>query len=447
MRPLDRTSTGWTPIDLRGLLVAIALGGPAVADAQGTLRGVVHDSLRLRKGVDGAQVVLLGANRRTTADERGRFEFTDVPEGAATVAWWTPALDSFALPPIQVATQVRAGRVTEVRLATPSLRTYQTAVCGTTFGATDGILIGELRGPDGSALPGVAVGARWLETLLGVGQADRVQRAALDTANTTGFFALCGVPVDAEFALVAGSDAVASGEVIVSLQNAPVLRRDLVAGPWSAVARVRGRVVGPDSQPLAGAVIALSGDTSRVARTDAEGRFTLDGVPRRTNQFIARAIGFTPMLTDRDILVEDVELDDLQLPRLPQELATVMINGAPMTAGRAQFETRRARGLGFFVDDSSLARIPVINSTIVSAMMPRTAVQQSRQGPMLMIRRGSGFCRPRFFIDGYDNGNLSAEEEGSVMSRAKRIEVYTASSAPPRFNDFDGCGAVVIWTR
>ena len=66
---------------------------------------------------------------------------------------------------------------------------------------------------------------------------------------------------------------------------------------------------------------------------------------------------------------------------------------------------------------------------------------------MLQLRRGSGFCRPRFFIDGYDNGNISAEEEGSLMARAKRVEVYTASNAPPQFNDFDGCGVVVVWTR
>jgi hypothetical protein len=80
-----------------------------------------------------------------------------------------------------------------------------------------------------------------------------------------------------------------------------------------------------------------------VARTDEQGRFTLDDVPRRTTQFIARAIGFTPVLTDRDLFDTEVELDDLQLPRVPQELSTVMINGEPMTAGRAQFETRRAR--------------------------------------------------------------------------------------------------------
>jgi len=417
------------------------------AGAQGTIRGVVHDSLRTARPVTGAEVVLLGANRRATTDQRGRFEFTDVPAGTATVAYWAPWLDSLALPALQVATSVRAGAVADVRLATPSREAYQRAVCGATFGPTDGILICELRGVDGGALGDVAVGARWHETLIGIGQVERRQRAALDTANASGFYALCGVPTDAEFALVAGNDSVASGEIVMTLDGAPVMRRDLIVGPATDVGRVRGRLVAPDSTPLAGATVAIAGDTSRLARTDAEGRFVLTGVPRRSTQFIARAIGFQPVLSQRDLLESDIELDDLMLAKVPQELATVTVTGEPLTGARLQFEARAAKGLGYYVNDSTLARIPFVNSTAVAALMPRTIAQQTRQGPMLMIRRGAGFCRPRFFVDGYDNGNISAEEEGSLMSRAKRIEVYTANSAPPQFNDFDGCGAAVIWTK
>jgi hypothetical protein len=80
-------------------------------------------------------------------------------------------------------------------------------------------------------------------------------------------------------------------------------------------------------------------------------------------------------------------------------------------------------------------------------LAPRTAIQQTRQGPMLMMRRGAVFCRPRFFVDGYDNGNIPVEEEALIMGLAKRIEIYTANFTPPKFNDFDGCGVVVIWTK
>ena len=437
-----------------GLAFCLALGSLATPGltrgaihAQGTLRGTIFDSLRTSRPLAGAVVVLLGANRRATTDQRGRFEFADVPEGAATVAFWAPWLDSLALPALEASATVRAAAILDVRLGSPSRASYERAVCGATFGTTDGILLGEVRGVDGGALAGVGVGARWHETLISVGQVERRQRAALDTTNASGFYALCGVPTDAEFALVAGNDSVATGEIVLALEGTHAQRRDLIAGPWRDVGRVTGRIIGPDSMPLAGATVAIAGDTSRLARTDSGGRFVLLEVPRRSTQFVARAIGFQPARPARELVEEQSELGDLMLEKVPQELSTVTVTGEPLTAGRLQFEQRAARGLGSFIADSTLARMPIVTSTVISSLAPRTATQQTRQGPMLMIRRGSGFCRPRFYVDGYDNGNISAEEEGSLMARAKRVEIYTANFAPPQFNDFDGCGAVVVWTK
>ena len=445
-----------TPAFVRAFVLALvlAIGAAATAGlstgalgAQGTIRGTLFDSLRTSRPVPGAVVVLLGVNRRATTDQRGRFEFTDVPEGAIKVAFWAPWLDSLALPALEVATTARAGTSTDVRLGSPSRASYQRAVCGATFGATDGILLGEVRGVDGRALPGVAVGARWHETLIGLGQVERRQRASLDTTNASGFYALCGVPTDADFALVAGSDSVATGEIVLGLDGTPAMRRDLIAGPWSDVGRVSGRLIGADSTPLVGATVTIAGDTARLARTDSLGRFVLPNVPRRSMQFVARAIGYQPVLRARDLLETESDLDDLILEKVPQELSTVTVTGEPLTAGRLQFAARAAKGLGSFISDSMLARMPVVNSTLVATLAPRTIAQQTRAGPMLMVRRGAGYCRPRFFIDGYDNGNISAEEEGSLMARAKRVEIYAANFAPPQFNDFDGCGAVVVWTK
>ncbi len=426
-------------------LALFLLVAPALR-AQGTIRGVVHDSLRANGPVAGAQVILVGTNRRAVADGRGRFEFTDVAPGIVTLAWWSPRLDSLALPMVEVAASVRSAAVTDVRLATPSLRSYQRAVCGVALASNDGIIVGEVRSPDGVVLAGVGVGARWHETLLGVGQVERRQRAALDTTNAAGFYALCGVPRDAEFAIVAGTDSVASGELVLGLGDAPVTRRDLIAAAATDVARVRGRLVGPDGRPVNGATVAIAGDTGVRARSDAEGRFTLENVPRRTTQFIARAIGLAPAVESRDVFDTELDLEDLRLGKLAQELSTVTVRGEPMTAGQLQFEVRRERGLGSFISDSQLVRLPVITAPSVASMTNKLTFQGTRQGPMLMMKRGGTWCRPRFYVDGHDNRNLDVAEEQSVLSRAKRIEVYTAAEAPPQFNDFDGCGAVVIWT-
>jgi hypothetical protein len=131
----------------------------------------------------------------------------------------------------------------------------------------------------------------------------------------------------------------------------------------------------------------------------------------------------------------------------PRELATVTVTGRPMTAAEAQFETRRARSVGgVFVDEEALRKMGVVSSNTVGQTNPRIAVQQTRSGPMMMMRRGSDFCRPRFFIDGYDFRDITVDEENSFLRVAKRVEMYTANNAPPQFNDFNGCGSIVIWT-
>lgn len=447
MRSLSRSSSGRLGATLRRVApVVLALLAAAPLRAQGTIRGVLFDSLRTRAGIPGVEVVLLGAGRRATTDGRGRFEFLDVPAGAAEVAWGSPSLDSLGLPPLRARVNVANAAVVDVRLATPSIASFQRRACGTALGENEGILVGEVRGPDGAPQAGVAVGARWHETLIARGVLEGRQRAALDTVDATGLYVLCGIPTDAEVALVAGSETVASGQVVLGLHGAPVLRRDLVAGPWEVTARVTGRLVGADGAPVAGATVGIAGDTGRTARTAADGRFVLEGVPRRTTQFIARAIGLVPRFVERDLLEPEVDLDTLHLERV-QELAAVTVTGEPMTAGQLQFEHRKSLGRGWFVSDTALARLPVITSSAVASFVPRAAVQQTRQGPMLMLRRGSAFCRPRWFIDGYDNRDIDVIEEQGLMQRAKRIEVYDANMAPPPFNDFDGCGVVVVWTR
>ena len=54
-------------------------------------------------------------------------------------------------------------------------------------------------------------------------------------------------------------------------------------------------------------------------------------------------------------------------------------------------------------------------------------------------------CR-RIFIDGVNFRDINVDEENSFLRMAKRVEFYTANNAPPQFNDFAGCGSVVIWT-
>jgi hypothetical protein len=424
---------------------ALLLAQPLAA--QGTVRGTLIDSLRSGGPVEGAPIVLVGANRRTMTERGGRFEFTDLPAGQYTVAYWAPWLDSLGLPALQRQVDLRGSGVAFIALATPSRATVQRAVCGDLLSDQQGILIGEVRDADGNPGAGIGVFARWQETVIQGREVAQGTMAAADTATAAGSYVLCGVPLDAEFTLRAvGAGGVASGELLVRAA-AGIARRDVVVGAPGTTLRVTGRVLQANGAPIAGATVLVAGDTAQAVRSDSSGRFTLPTMARRSSQLLVRALGYVPLLRAVEPFEAQLELDDITLEVAPRELATVTITGQPMTAAQAQFETRRQRAAGgVFVDEEQLTKLGVPSASNVATFNPRIAVQQTRNGPMMMMRRGSEFCRPRFFIDGYDFRDITADEENSFLRVAKRVEMYTANNAPQVFNDFNGCGSIVIWT-
>lgn len=442
-------------MDLRRVVTRVAVVGAAAlasalgnaVQAQGSIRGSVIDSLRSGGPVEGAQVVLMGANRRTVTEQGGRFEFSDLPAGTYTVAYWAPWLDSLGLPALQRQVQVRGSRAESVTLSTPSRATVQRAVCGDVLTDEQGILIGEVRDGDGNPGVGVGVFARWLETIIQGREVAQGTMAAADTATASGSYVLCGVPLDAEFTLRAvGAGGVGSGELLVKA-GASIARRDIIVGSPGATLRITGRVVRENGEPIAGATVLVAGDSGQSFRADEDGRFVIPATARRSSQLIVRSLGYVPLVRAVDPFDAQLDLDEVTLEVAPRELATVTITGRPMTAAQAQFETRRQRSAGgVFVDEGELQKMGVISSNTVGQTNPRVAVQQTPRGPMMMMRRGSEFCRPRFFIDGYDFRDITADEENSFLRVAKRVEMYTANNAPTEFNDFNGCGSIVIWT-
>src|SRR5215216_5732189 len=64
------------------------------------------------------------------------------------------------------------------------------------------------------------------------------------------------------------------------------------ARPPQAVGTVTGLVTGTAGQPLSGASVAIAG-TTRVARTDASGRYTVTGVPTGSRTVRATFAGYT----------------------------------------------------------------------------------------------------------------------------------------------------------
>lgn len=426
-------------------IAALSLVASSV-QAQGSIRGTLIDSLRVGGPVVAAEVVLIGASKKAVTRRGGAFEFADLPEGDYTVAYWAPWLDSLGLPAIQRQVTVRGSRAQSVVLATPSNATIQRAVCGDVLAEGQGLLIGEIRDGDGAPAEGTGIFAQWMETVVAGREVAQGTMAAADTASAAGSYVLCGVPMESEFTLRALGDKVASGELLVRTSSA-IERRDVVVGGRGVTTEVLGRVVNSTGAPIAGAAVLIVGDSTQSVRTDSAGRFVMLEMPRRSSQLIVRALGYTPLLRPLDPLDERVDLEEIRLEAGARELATVTVTGEPMTAAQAQFETRRERASGgVFVDEAALKQIGIVSAQSIATTNPRVTVQQTPRGPTLRMRRGSEFCRPRFFIDGNDFRDIQVDEENSFLRVAKRVEMYTANNAPPQFNDFAGCGSIVIWT-
>lgn len=108
----------------------------------------------------------------------------------------------------------------------------------------------------------------------------------------------------------------------------------LGAGPLAAqtVDVIRGRVTGPDNQPLEGAqvtVTTLSGNVNRTARTDASGRYTITFPGGDGDYMITfNAIGFAQRRFElKRIADEDILVADAKMSRTAQALGEVRVQG------------------------------------------------------------------------------------------------------------------------
>lgn len=426
----------------RSFALALPLLIAAPAGAQGTIRGVLFDSLRTVAPIEGAEVVLVGSARRATTDRHGRFVFAldDAAAGPYRIAYWAPWLDSVGVPALEREISAGGG---EVMLVTPSMSTVQRALCGDVLEPGQGILFGELRAPDGAPLGDLPVWARWDETRLGVGQLDRREVATVDTSSASGFFALCGVPLDAEVALRADDGSRGTGDLVASLGDARIRRRDLIVAPASTRFRLTGRVRAPDASPVTDAVIVLLGDSLSQVSADSSGRFAFDAIPQRSTQLVVKAVGYRPATVDVEPLADPMLLSDVTLERVPYELSRVRVDGTVMTAEEFEFERRRRVNTGYFVDEVEISRYPTFTAAALHSLAPRTRLYCPSECT-LMLTRAIEWCTPKLFVDGF---MVDSGEQKPWLQRAKRVEVYRAAFAPPQFTDFEGCGALVIWTR
>jgi hypothetical protein len=173
------------------LLLASSIAG---AQAPAPLRGVTYDSLHGRPLV-GAFVGIAGMNINAVSDSLGRFVLAAVPRGTHRVVMQHDVLDAIGMSAAG-ARAVVTGRGDSVIVAVPSYPTlWRTACGGTPPASTDsGFVYGTVMSR-GQAVPGATVSASWIDLFQDSTKAVRQKQMLMEVeADSTGTYALCGVP-------------------------------------------------------------------------------------------------------------------------------------------------------------------------------------------------------------------------------------------------------------
>jgi hypothetical protein len=439
-----------------------------VLQAQIVVTGTVTDSVSHRP-VAGAVVQLandaLRFVRTTTADSLGVFRIDSVRPGTYIIGFFHPTLDSLGidLSPKQIT--VRQVAEERVDLAIPSANTVATQLCRSTPNRdSTGLLVGHVREAETGQPRTGTVTVLWMELTIGQGGIRRNRNQIPITTDAIGYFAMCGLPTDADLqaSAVAGSEE--SGVVELHLPPGGLLLRDFLVSKADSVvavvndssdakgappapmlrrgsARVSGVVHNDKGKPVANAQVMVPG-TGIDARTLETGTFALSGLPSGTQTVEVRAIGFEPKRVAVDLTRERLTTLDVVLDRPVQTLDAIKVYGQGNVA-MAQFQRRLKAGWGHILTPADIARRNAFQVSDLFRTIPGVRVSPTRGFGNRILIRG---CAPTVYFNGMRMDDQASSEIDMLASASEvtAVEVYTASERPAEFFG-NSCGTVVLW--
>jgi hypothetical protein len=303
------------------------------------------------------------------------------------------------------------------------------------------------------------------------------RRIARDTLTRTtatspsGFYAICGVPAGVTVLLRAAAGADSSGVVEVDALPGQLVRRDLSVGPTvqmelsqsdttlprivvsRGAARLAGVVRGDNGKATPGGRVLVWG-TGLETSLSATGTFGIDSLPSGSWTVEARALGFVPRRQTVELLPSRETRVEISLTPRQAFLDTVRVLAHNAFAGGrfAEFERRRRRGFGYFLDQDAIdRRVAAFFTDLLWGIPGVTLVPMSGgfSGSYRIRMYGGlgGYCSPGVFVDGVRYRPGDDYNSFVFPERIIGIEVYTrGGSAPAEFSQMDGCGSVVVWT-
>ena len=476
---------------ISAVLALAVIGTTAALDAQ-IVRGQVVDSIH-NQPIGGAVVVVLDSRNaevvRTTADEEGLFLVQlDTPSEYALRAegegYRTSTFPRFELNRGEV-----KGFMLLVANLDPSPFLLSVAeilagVCAPDEAQPNQpLVIGLVRNAETKEpMPHAAIAVSW--PAVPTGFAALVERDDIGLlggtieADSMGFYAVCGLPLESTVSMHATLDDAMSDFLTLFFSNDGVLRnqdfhpmdnivwrQDLELRPADQrTARMTGSISSAErAEPVNGAIVQIT-ETSFQTRTNSDGVFSLNRLPAGPAQLSIQAPGLRPMLHEVELVRgETVTLPALAMEVAPSELEPISVEApAPTNVRRplTDFERRRQESNGDFMTreefEGSIGSLTTDVLRRMRGIRIRPNVQYQEVAPPLLISMTRSFrqtqdCPPLFFLDGQHLGNAFNTDVNTVvpLEIIQAIEVYGATAGLPQELNRRGssCGVIAFWTR
>jgi hypothetical protein len=447
------------------------VGSAHIAGAQGVgrLEGLVTDSLRSAP-LAGARVsaTRVGAARETTlvatTDGRGRFAFERLDTGEYALGFESALLDSLEFGGPARRVMVTSDAVARAELAVPSGRTLRSLACpGMTLAKGTGALLGIVTDANtDTPIRGAQVNAMWTELTFdkGILQAMTLEHSGGAVTDSLGQYRLCGVPTDSWLLVqVQHEDRLGSAFQLAIADATGVHVRNLsfsrdgareraeldsalrdttrVLAPLAGTATLAGIVRGSGGRPLANAQVRVVG-AAPTTRTDANGWFSLTGLPSGTQEVEVRELGFPVQRQPVDLRRGRTVHHEIQLEGVQS------LEGMRAVAARSRyekFETNRRLSLtGHFLTQEQIEKRHAQNTSELFASIPSFRV--IGDGPDATVINTRGNCRPNVVVDYMQFQDINTIPPSLIAG----IEAYpTVNGAPKEFTNL--CGVIRIWVK
>ena len=437
------------------------------ATGPASISGIAYDSVRNRP-MDGAQIVIQGTTLLTTAGADGHFRFDSVPPGKYRLLAAHPVLDSIGIQLMTPPFTVAPGQALTVDMTTPRPAALVSQLCpAARLALGPAALFGRVRNADtDQPIPKADVSIVW--TSLDFGGLRKVPKIREALTGPDGTYRICGLPSTFDGKVQVQHDGVTSGDVPITFSNellqlrslsiavaapARVASGDTNQGPQRpvAVARLSGRVLSVAGQPVSGARVQVEG-TTRAVDSRLDGTFTLDSLPSGSQVVVARRIGYNPVEQPVELSASTPATTTLRFDQAVALLPTVRTEVQRETGLDAVgFTQRQKSGMGFYMDEKTIARRQAPKFTDILRTVPGINVTTSGYDTYVTDARTQGTGCVNYVVDGSPWVSMNPGDIDSFVlpDNVGAIEVYHGAETPAQFvlPGQGGCATIVIWTK